>query len=351
MTIILIFLGVLVATGFLIFAYNFRPEIQNEALTRLYQDEQLADTLHTSSIYDKQNTYLTNRRLYQIQKKWFLSRTLFTYLDLKEISSIHYVEMLNIYALIFGALLTFIFMPAGYVLILFGFLNYIVRLTFYTNNRKMRIHSSMADKPSFRAFLHRVQAHSFREKTGIVSDAPLMPAVNKSVSNDFRLGMPAISVIAIYYFLGGLQKILQGSIKFDDFHFFPLYLALPLIAGYWFGKHTGLKAGFFGTLALITLIFPVPFYSVGKTLFLTEYLALLIYLSAGGWLAGLIRRRETGIVVIAGWLILVAFFCREEFNNLYLYMKLLLALIYYQIATLLYKKDKTENINSSNKSV
>ncbi len=341
MLIVEIFLGVLLLAAFILFSVNFRHEIQSDALSGLYHDEQIVDTLHTSSVYDKQNTYLTNRRLYQIQKKWFLSRTLFTYFDLKEISGIHYVELQNVIALAIGIALSFIVLPLGYLIILFSLVHYIVRLTFYSNNRKIRIHSSMADKDSFRAFLQRVQIHSFREKTGIESKPPVIPQSASTAGKDLRLGMNTIAVIAIYFALGLLQKMAQGSVKFDDSHFFPIYLAIPLVSGHWFGPAVGFKSGFFGGLALLTLIFPIPFYAIGKTLFLTEYAAVLVYLSLSGLITGLLKKKWVGLSVLAGWLLIVALFHSGELYNIHLYLKLLLAALLFLIADMIYKK-KTE---------
>lgn len=342
MLIVEIFLGILLLAAFILFSVNFRNEIQSDALSGLYHDEQIVDTLHTSSVYDKQNTYLTSRRLYQIQKKWFLSRTLFTYLDLKEISGIHYVELQNVIALVIGIAVSFIVLPLGYLIILFSLVNFIVRLTFYSNNRKIRIHSSMADKDSFRAFLQRVQIHCFREKTGVESRPPVILQGASASGKDFRIGMNTIGVIAIYLALGLFQKLIQGSIKFDDSHFFPIYLALPLVSGHWYGTTVGLKSGFFGGLALLTLIFPIPFYAIGKTLFLAEYAAVLAYLSLGGMTAGLIRKKWAGIIILSGWLIIVAVFHSGELNNIHLYLKLLIAALLFLIADMIYKKNQKE---------
>ncbi len=340
MLIVEIFLGLLALIAAVIFYINFKTDIRIESSPQLYHDEQIADTLHTSSPYDKQNTYLTNRRLYQIQKKWFLSRTLFTFMDLNEVRAIHYVELLNIFAMAIGLAVSFVILPLGYVIILFSFSHFIVRLTFYSANKKIRIHSSLADKDSFRSFLHRVQLYSYKEKTGVDSQPPIMPARPETAYADFRFGMPVVFVILIYIILGALQKLIQGSIKFDDFHFFPVYIAIPLIAGYCFGGPVGFRSGLFGGLGLLTLIFPIPLYAIGKTIFAFEYISVLLYLALAGWIAGMIRKNWTGVILIACWLIIVGLFKSEDFGNIHLYLKLTIGTLIYLIACVVYDKQK-----------
>jgi hypothetical protein len=239
-----------------------------------------------------------------------------------------------------GIAVSFVFLPAGYLIILFSLVHFIVRLTFYSNNKKIRIHSSLADKDSFRSFLQRVQIYSYKEKTGISSQPPVLTPRMDTASADFRFGMNTIGIILIYFFIGFLQKLFQGSIKFDDFHFFPMYLSIPLIAGYCFGSGVGFKAGLYGGLALLTLIFPIPFYAIGKTVFITEYVSVIAYLSMSGWLCGLYRKNLTGILVLSVWLLIVYAFKSEELNNIHFYLKLFIAALIYLIACMIYDKQK-----------
>ncbi len=337
-----IFLGVLILTAIFIFIYNFIGFQQERPIATLYPEEKSIDTLKTQLIFDKQETTLTNRRLFQVQKKWLFSRNIFTFMDLEEITAISLSEFLNFIIFFIGVIVSFIFMPLGYILILYGLVNHMLRLTVYSTQKKIKITSSLADKDSFRSFITNIQTYAFNVKNKISAPVSGTVVTENTPSKDFKLGHAVILTIILYFIAGILQRLTEGSIKFDDIVFFPLYLAIPLIVGYRNGAWTGFKTGFFGFLTLFTLIFPVPFLALGKSVFIWEYLAGFLMLTMGGMICGILRYVWTGIPVLAAWLVFLYFYRNDSIYDMNTYLQLSIAGFIYTLIAAIFGKKKDE---------
>lgn len=316
---------------------NFRKRSEFNVKIDLADNEKELDRIDLSGQLTRENTLLTTRRLIQFKKHWWRSSLLSKFLPLENINSISLKHIMNLSFFILGIILYFIFAPLGYALILYALVAQMLVLEFRgeTNHIRIGIGGISLESSHLMRFLNAIQrqAYSVKEQFATVGTTALNVVENEGMNFQFTLST-AIGIL-LFAILGLFQRITENKILFDDYVFFPLYLAIPAIIGAKWEAKDGFTAGFFGFWALYTVMYPFPALGLFAEAHIEapfyiarHYLAASLLLGLIGLSAKFLWKQKELLTVLAllCWVIFIIIFQPSNLLDLSLYAQLFIGM-------------------------
>jgi len=330
---------VLLAILIYVFSWNYRRLRRDPFDPDMLNGEEAVDRLSIRRRLSFSETWLTDQRVIQAKASWLFSSRKVKALALEDVNSVKLHRLLNVILLALALFFWKTLNPLALALFLLGLENPLYVIRFETPFAQMPW-TRVSCWTFYRRHLTEV-IRFWRNAVATWSQRRLSKALPAPIEQAslletiFAWGRPVWCYVGFYFVLGILQRITEPHVSFDDYVFFPLYLALPAAVASRSGRDS-VWSSILGFLTLLTVVYP----SNGKLLgfmfsdyhgqgIAVQQLLILVFMVLIAFAAWLIAKHVHGGLTFLPpllWLLLIAWHMPQVSYNLALYAKVLLAM-------------------------